>query len=238
MMGERIGIALKAEAKCLVGAVIWAFIWIVPLEAQNPESPTFERLTSYAAINISVPFSETARYATTAWGLTYGAGFNVSRRNAVVSEIMWNSLYPTSAALAPIRAAAQNNSIKGRGNLVAFTGNYRLQFSGQRYGTYFIAGGGMYYRQASLSQLITVGGSVTCDPAWLWWGLTCSSGVVTNNQLLASSSSTALGGNVGIGFTVAIPDSRYRFYVESRYHYAPNKGVATKLIPIAIGIRF
>jgi hypothetical protein len=113
-----------------------------------------------------------------------------------------------------------------------------LQLEGKVFGTYLIAGGGMYYRDASLSQLVVVGESVSCTPAWLWWGFTCESGNVTSHQTLASSASTAPGGNVGIGFTVKIPDSQYKFYVESRFHYATNRGVATTIIPITVGVRF
>ena len=151
---------------------------------------------------------------------------------------MWNSLYPTSESLSPIQVALKDPTIKGHGNLVALTANYRLQFAGKIHGAYVMVGAGMYYRQASLSRPITTGESVTCNPAWLWWGFTCSSGTVTSNQTLAGSSSTVMGGSVAIGYTVAIPDSSYRFYVESRYDYAPNKSVSTQLIPISIGIRF
>jgi hypothetical protein len=55
-------------------------------------------------------------------------------------------------------------------------------------------------------------------------------GTVMSHQNLASSSSTAPGGNVGIGFTVRMPDSQYKFYVESRFHYATNRGLATRII--------
>lgn len=209
----------------------------LPVGAQSDETHPTERLNSNAAVMISIPVGQTAQYATTAWGFAYGAGYNFSKHHAIIGEIMWNSLYPTSAALAPFQSMFQNN-IRGHGNLVALTANYRLQLSGKVYGPYVIAGAGMYYRQASLSQTVATGESVTCTPAWLWWGFTCSSGVVTNDQLLGSSSSTAPGGNIGLGLTIAIPDSKYRLYIESRYHYAANKGVATRLVPIAIGVRF
>jgi hypothetical protein len=58
------------------------------------------------------------------------------------------------------------------------------------------------------------------------------------NQSLASLGSTVPGGNAGVGITFRIPDSEYRFYIESRYHYAPSKGVHTQVMPIAIGVRF
>jgi hypothetical protein len=38
------------------------------------------------------------------------------------------------------------------------------------------------------------------------------------------------------GFTFKLPDF-YKFYVESRYHHAPSKGVHTQLVPISVGVR-
>jgi hypothetical protein len=217
---------------------VLAVVLVVPLRAQTYESSPFRRLNSNVAFAVSAPLSPMAKYTTAAWGVTYGAGYNFSKHHSVFGEIMWNRLSPTSAALAPIRAALQNNDINGRGNLVALTANYRFGVEGKVFGTYLIAGGGMYYREASLSKHVAVGESVNCTPAWLWWGFTCESGIVTGNQVLARSSSTAPGGNIGLGFTVRIPDSEYRFYVESRFHYATNRGVPTKAIPISVGVRF
>lgn len=229
---------MKQVTTCSALIFIWAIAWVLPLGAQTYESSPFRRLNSNVAFAVSAPLSPMAKYTTAAWGFTYGAGYNFSKHHSVLGEVMWNRLSPTSAALGPIRAALQNNDITGSGNLAALTANYRFGVEGKVFGTYLIAGGGMYYRAASLSRYVAVGESVSCTPAWLWWGFTCESGIVTSNQVLASSSSTAPGGNVGIGFTVRIPDSEYKFYVESRFHYATNRGVPTKAIPISVGVRF
>lgn len=229
---------MKRVTKHSAWTFICAVVWVLPLRAQTYESSPFRKLNSNAAFTVSAPLSPTANYTAAAWGVAYGVGYNFSKRHSVLAEVMWNNLSPTSEALAPIREALQSNDIHGRGNLVALTANYRLGFEGKVYGTYLIAGAGMYYREASLSQHVEVGESVTCTPAWLWWGFTCESGSVTSHQTLASSSSKAPGGNVGIGFTVRIPDSGYKFYVESRFHYASNRGVPTKILPISVGVRF
>jgi len=41
-----------------------------------------------------------------------------------------------------------------------------------------------------------------------------------------------------MGFTVRILDSQYKFYVESRFHYATNRRMATRIIPFTVGVRF
>jgi len=202
------------------------------------QDESFQRLNSNAAFTISVPAGSTSKYMTPAWGFNYGVGYNFNTRHSVIGEVMWNRLYATSESLAPIRAALQNNNINGNGNLVALSVDYRLQFEGKVSSPYFILGPGVYYRGATLSQRVVVGNSVTCTPAWLWWGFTCESGLVTSHQSLASSSSIAPGGNVGVGLSLRIPDSKYKFYIEARYHYAANRGVPTHAIPITIGLRF
>ena len=229
---------MKRATKRGVWTAICVLLGLLHLQAQSSESQPLERLNSNAAFTINVPLNPTARYTNVAWGFTYGAGYNISKRHSVLGEVMWNSLLPTSAALSPIQATPQGSYIHGHGNLVVLNANYRLQFEGKVFGTYFIAGAGMYYRESHLSQHVVVGESVSCTPAWLWWGFSCESGIVTNNQTLATSSSTAPGGNVGVGFTVRLPDSKYKFYVESRYHYATNRGVPTKILPINVGVRF
>ena len=229
---------MKTNLRFVLSSLGWMIIGAVTLEAQTQETQDMGKLNSNAALTISVPSGATSTYATVAWGLTYGVGYNLTPHHALIGEIMWNSLYPTSQALAPIRDGLGNHSINGHGNLVALTANYRLQFEGHKYGTYVIAGGGLYYRQASLSQSVTTGNSINCSPEWLWWGFSCSSGVVSGNQTVAGTSSGVGGGNVGIGLTVRLPDSKYKFYLETRYHYAPNKGVPTHVIPISVGVRF
>src|SRR3954470_13448086 len=133
------------------------FILVVPVRAQSYKSGSFSRLNSNAAFTVTAPLGTMASYTTSEWGFVYGVGYNISKRHSVLGEVMWNGLSPTIEALAPIRAALQNNDINGHGNLAALTANYRLQFEGKVVGTYLIAGGGVYYRQVSLSQHVVVG---------------------------------------------------------------------------------
>jgi hypothetical protein len=62
--------------------------------------------------------------------------------------------------------------------------------------------------------------------------------LVTADQTLRSSSSSAFGANGGIGFTVRVGDAPWRVYVESRYHYAPTHRINTQLVITTVGIRY
>lgn len=196
------------------------------------------KLNTNLGIPWSVPLNPIAKLASFGWGTTVGAGYNLSPRNAIIGEFMWNRLFVSSSTLAPLRAAAQAPDLNGHGNLYALTANYRFEMRGRSLGAYFIGGGGFYYRNAELSRHIVTGTATACTREWLFWGFVCTNGFVSSDQTLASSASGTWGANGGIGFTVKVGEPRYRLYLEARYHYAPTTRFNTQLIPITMGIRF
>jgi hypothetical protein len=231
---------MRTASKRTALALLWISLLVIAYgnayaQEEGDDDP---RANTNLGMTLAAPLNPTARLVNLGWGITTGAGYNFTRRHAFVGEFMWNHLYASDGALASFRAALQNPSLSGSGNLFALTGNYRFELRGKTLGMYFIGGGGLYYRTAYLSQKVTSGTTTTCAPTWLWWGYTCTSGTVTSNQTIGSSSSSALGGNGGVGFTARLGEAPYRVYVESRYHYAPSKRVNTQLIGISVGIRY
>jgi hypothetical protein len=203
-------------------------------EADDEDS----RINTNLAFPITVPLGQTGKLVKLGTGLVTGGGYNFNRYNALVGEFMWNWLYPTDESLAPLRTALGSTALKGHSNQFALTANYRFEMRGRRFGAYLIGGGGLYYRNASLSRAVTVPPGTACTPVWLWWGFSCSSGIVVVNQVHTSFSSPVPGGNAGAGFTIQLHESRYRLYFEARYHYAPSSTFTTRMIPITTGIRF
>jgi hypothetical protein len=219
----------------LICLVLFAAAGALRAQETSEDNPKFN---TNLGLPISAPLNPTGRFAGPGTGVIYGAGYNFTRRHSVIGEFMWDWLNPGGAALTPIRVALQANDISGHSNLFALTGNYRFELRGKALGIYFISGGGWYVRKSSLTKLVATGSTITCTPVWLWWGYSCTSGIVTANQTLASSSSSALGANGGIGFTARVGDAPYRVYVESRYHYAPTRHINTQLIVATVGIRY
>jgi hypothetical protein len=227
---------VQLATKAVIGIVSLVLSGI-PLRAQD-EGDDNPRANTNLGFAISAPLSTTGQFVDLGLGTNIGAGYNFTRRHAVVGEFMWNHLFVSSSALNQIRQAFGDPSINSSSNVFAFTGDYRFELRGKALGTYFIGGGGWYYRNAHLSRKITSGEMITCTSVWLWWGFSCQSGTVTANQTVAGSASNSLGANVGIGFTARVGDAPYRIYVESRYHYAPTKGISTQLATITVGIRY
>jgi hypothetical protein len=204
----------------------------VTMYAQEEEPDDNRRSNGHLGLPISAPLNPMGQIARPGTGVIYGAGYNFTRRHAVIGEFMWDWLHPS------VSGFAGTPNVDGHSNLYALTGNYRFELRGKTLGTYFIAGGGWYLRHSSLTTPVVAGSSITCTPTWLWWGAACTAGLVTANQTLQSSSSGALGANGGIGVTVRVGDAPWRVYVESRYHYAPTRHINTQLVITTLGIRY
>ena len=190
------------------------------------------------AMVISSPVSSSAQVVGTGWGIVGGAGYNFNRRNAIVSEFMWNRVFPSRDALQPLQTALQTTDLRGNTDLYALTANYRFELRGRTLGTYLIGGGGWYFRNTWLSKEVPSGTGNICTPAWRWFGYSCTSGLVNPNQPPVISSSNSLGANAGIGVTARVGEAPYRFYAEARYHYAPTGNISTHFIAISLGIRY
>lgn len=224
--------------RLLITACLIAFLCGSLAYAQN-EYDENSKLNTNLGFPVTVPVGQTSELAKLGTGIVAGVGYNFNHNNAFVGEFMWNWLYPTDASLTPLRTALQTTDLNGHSNLYVLTGNYRLETRGKRFGVYLIGGGGLYYRNASLSKTITPPAGTPCTAVWTWWGFSCSSGTVIVAQTHSSFSSAVFGGNAGAGFTVKVGDeARYRLYFEARYHYAPTSDVTIRLIPITTGIRF
>jgi hypothetical protein len=197
------------------------------------------RANVHLSTPIVIPLNPTAQAVSLGFGLGIGGGYNFTRKHALVGDFLWNNLFPTNQVLVKLRQTLSDPSVDASVGLYGLTGNYRYELRGKSLGAYFIGGGGLYYRRTSLSKQVTVNSPVVCTPMWLWWGFSCSGGTVTAGQSLGSWSTTSGGWNGGVGFTARIGEPPYRFYVESRYHYAPSSHyLNTQIIDLSFGIRY
>jgi hypothetical protein len=200
--------------------------------AQGTDDPNF---TDSLAISVSKPLGPISRYTSTALGLEVSAGYNFTRRHALEGAFMWNWIYPRNSAIQSLQQVLQTENVSGHGNLFVFTANYKYELRGKLLGTYIVGGPGWYRRTTDITKVIPSGTAVPCQPIWVWWGVPCGPTITSTT---ASSSSNTLGGNVGIGFTIRLGDAPYRWYVESRYHYAPTKNIGTQLLTMNVGFRY
>jgi len=230
----------EGTLKRAVTILFWVHLLVFPCLVGAQEEPGNDdpAATTSLGVPLGAPLSPINKYAVVGLGMNASAGYNFDRRNALMGEFTWNWLFPTEQSLRPVQLALQTNQVSGHGNLFGYTAEYRYELRGRSLGTYFIGGGGWYYRTASLSRSVPAGTTISCLPAWVWWGYNCSSGTVVTNLTEIHSNSSALGVNGGVGMTFRVGEAPYRIFVETRYHFAPTKSISTQLIIISWGIRY
>ena len=109
---------------------------------------------------LSLPLNPTKHFATIGGGAVGGAGYNFTRKHAVLGEFMFNRLSGTDAAVGALRTVVPD--VSGYTYLYSLTANYRLELRNNRVGTYFIGGGGWYYRINHISKSFTVSTGLVC----------------------------------------------------------------------------
>lgn len=202
---------------------------IAPLHSQASEKFAFD-----IGGGMTAPLNPTAQYAGVSGNFVVGAGYNITKHHSIIPEFMWAGLPPNLTAIHPVNAPF------GTVNQYSLTTNYRLQkerMGKSPFGVYMIAGGGWYYRHASVDRNYTVPPSTVCQPIYTWWGYSCEPTGFVYSVTVASRGVSMGGVNGGAGMTIRLSDTGLKFYVESRYHYAFNR-LPTTFIPITFGFRF
>jgi hypothetical protein len=193
------------------------------------------RLTYDIGGGISTPLNPTGQYVGVSGNFTAGVGYNVSKNHAVFGQYMWSGLPPNRFIIHPV------NLPTGNINLHTLTANYRYDMEnlrGSPFGIYTVAGGGWYYRYATIDKDYLVPPGTACLPVYGWWGYGCDPNGYVYSTTVAYRGASAGGVNVGAGFTIRFGDSSWKFFAESRYHYAWTDRVPTTLVPVTLGIRF
>jgi hypothetical protein len=201
---------------------------IIPLHGQD-------HLAFNLGGGITTPMNPTGAYTGVSGNFNMGAGYALDKKNSITGEFMWNGLPTDVTNIHPIDAPT------GRINLYSLTVNYRHHIDsihGTPFGLYGIVGGGWYYRYAAIDKNYTVPPGTACAPIYYWWGYGCDPNGYTYSQTVASRGTSAGGMNGGLGFTLRLYDSNWKFYMEARYHYAFSYRIASTLIPVTFGIRY
>lgn len=176
------------------------------------------------------PVSPTSSFAHNSYNFVTGGGLNPGDYVKLNAEFMFHGL--------PVqhRISQQAGLSDVIGRLYSLTGNL-LVGSGRSKSVYLIGGGGWYRRTLEARQTVLVAGTA-CVPAWVWWNVPCANGVVSKDVTVGSRTSSAIGFNVGGGFTLPLGDSSANFYTEIRYHHAFTKSTETTILPLTFGIRW
>lgn len=216
---------------CSIGLL--SAIGLVSMTGQDVED--LKGLNFNAGGGLSMPVNPTARYFGVNGNAVTGVGANFNKNNSIEGDFLWSGLSPSLSLVHPI------NTPTGNVNLFSLTGNYRFhvdRIGESAFGAYVIGGGGWYYRHTSINKNYLVPPLTVCQPVYNWWGYACDTNGYVQSVTIASHGTSAGGLNAGVGFTVRIGDMGWKFFVESRYHYAWSNYLPTTLIPVSFGFRF
>src|SRR5215471_9724163 len=209
-------------------------VCIIPVQAQNQNEEG--KLNFSMGGGLSVPVNPTANYAGVGGSFIGGGGFNINQHNSIVGQFQWAGLPPSILSPA-LSAVAQLNGFSASTNLFSITPNYKYRNGfGKTFGYYLIAGGGWYYRRSSLSKSTFIPTATVCAPVWGWYGYTCTNGFV--NTVGFAVGTSAFGANGGVGLTIRVKDTPWKFFIESRYNYAATRNIATQIAPVTFGFEY
>jgi hypothetical protein len=202
---------------------------VVPIQAQHADEEG--KLNFSMGGGLSVPLNPTAKYAGVGGSFLGGGGYNLNQHNSIVGQFMWDGLPPSVGAI------AQLNGISQGVNLYNITADYKYRNGfGKTFGYYVIAGGGWFYRHASISKSTFIPTDTVCQPIYGWYGYTCSNGFV--NTVGVSTGTSSFGANGGVGLTIRVKDTPWKFFVESRYVYAASRSISTQVAPVTFGFEY
>lgn len=217
------------QKQSVLSMILLTAIFALPARSQDYAKFAFE-----IGGGASPPLNPTAQYIGIGGNFVTGGGYNIDKHNSILAEFMWSGMPTNFDVLRPPTAPY------GKINLYTFTANYRYRvdrLGHSPFGVYVIAGGGWYYRHISINQNYVVEDATVCQPIYGWWGYSCGPGNYVYTATLASKGVSAPGVDGGVGFTIRLSDSGFKFYVESRYHYAFSN-IPSTLVPVTFGFRF
>ena len=209
-------------------------VCIIPLQAQNQNEEG--KFNFNMGGGLSVPLNPIAKYAGVGGSFIGGGGYNLDQHNSIGGQFQWAGL-PPSILPPSLSAIAQINGFSSSANLYSMTADYKYRSGfGKAFGYYLIAGGGWYYRHTSISKSTFIPTETVCQPIWGWYGYTCSNGFV--NTVGVGAGTSAFGANGGIGLTIRVKDTPWKFFIESRYNYAATRFIATQVAPVTFGFEY
>ena len=195
---------------------------------QGQEGPGW---TAHFGAGVGNPVGQTADFVHTGLAFTAGLGYRWNERQTVLVQYLSTGLPFNSSPLDEI------GFLQPRSDLYSVTANYKFEISRKGAIRPYVIGGGGWYRRVTAITRPAIAGEIACSPIFMWWGYACEGGFVPLDKVVAGSTVDAPGFNVGAGISGRIRKAGPpRWYLEIRYHHAPNGDVPTQTLPIVLGL--
>jgi len=205
--------------------------WIVLATCIPAAAAEGNSWTAAIGTGANIPVGKTAQFVHAEGAFLGSLGYRLGDRQAIVGQYFFSGLPFKRTPLEQVKPLDPHSS------LLSVSMDYR--FSPGTFGflsPYVIGGGGWYHRAATVTRSTAVG-AIACSPLFQWWNYNCEVGfLVPADKVVADATSDAFGFNAGFGTVLFAKHSGPHFFVEMRYHSAPNAGVKTQVLPLLVGL--
>ena len=224
MSGKRAGIlALFAAIVVLAGSSAWA---------------VDEPVVGHISFGASLPQGDTGDFLEDGWAIHGGATWFSPTRPAFGLRldfgIDWYDIKGEILDQIDTNPDQEGVQRPDNGYARAWSGTVDVVWNPRTDGAvgwYLLAGAGIYYTKAELSE----NGYTTgywCDP---WWGI-CYPGIYEGEYLVDSASNWEWGLNAGAGLTFKV-GAESEMYLEAVYHWIDTEN-GSEIVPVSLGVRW
>ena len=225
-----------------------ALLFVAALTAAVPASAQDKKFEVNIGGGYTFALSGIREYLGDGYNISGGVTYNINPFVGIQAEYSFNGLgtkrvdvqgdnLPEGAVLKPIYG--DMNMQYGDLNLIL------KPLTSERLKPYIIGGVGVYYRPVTVTTPSAGYVPPYCNP---WYYVCWGGGYVEVDQVLASTSTTATGLDIGGGVIFAVTDT-VGIYVEARYHYIWGAEIKDRdgytvgkstghFLPITAGVRF
>jgi hypothetical protein len=179
---------------------------------------------------ISDPVGRTSDFVRSSVAFTAGLGYRFSPSETVLLEYYATPLPFHGPPL------TQLSFLHPTSILYSLATNYKREFfTSSAIHPYVVGGGGWYRRKSTITRPTVIG--IACSTWLIWYHEVCEEGSVPLDKIVAASTSDALGFNAGAGLSGRIGKvGLLSWYLEIRYHHAPDQDVPTRTLPVTFGL--
>lgn len=189
----------------------------------------WNRFNFSAGAGFTVPAQTASDSVDTGWNLDFRGGVNVTHHLDLDLDFNYNRADLNNAALARVGEPGGHVGIWS----LTFNPQYHLLPRRSRTNVYATAGFGLYHRDLTFTQPITVG-TIVCNP---FFG--CFPGFFTADQVIASFDTYKAGFNGGAGLEFRLGESRTKLFGEARYQRMfTTNGSDLTYLPVTFGLRW
>jgi hypothetical protein len=216
---------------------IFLFFVICILVATPLQAQSFDKFAAQVGAGFTLPLGPTHSRTSTGWGFNGAAGPRLGRNVSLLFDVSFNKL--DVKTLGDVVDDEDNLDVFDDVNepfdanmkMWGFAVNPSFEYVQKERWSGFVQGGyGVYNRKLNL-KAATFQPAVVCDP---WWDI-CTTGFVTDDEVIGESSTWKGGFNIGTGFTFG---QDTKFFFEARYHHVFTTNLDTQIIPITFGVRW